>query len=190
MLGMRKLICISLLFVFGRCYAEQTNIFQNVVSGRTYYHIQFTLTPTNSSISRPPGYEDLKFRHTDAETFDPSGLFEAYIRASAFPVSAPGCDGGWIILRMAATPSNVSDVDTKIAAKKQLWDRLQKMQASGSGSINVVIELNPYVRVLDASLPKLELDYCNVFFRQAYGAYVPYTGPLREANKSLHPKPR
>ena len=187
---MRKLICISLLFSFGRCHAEQTNIFQNVVSGRTYYHILFTLTSTNSCISRPPGYKNLKFREGDVETFDPSGLFEAYIRVSDFPVPAPGCDGGWIILRMAATSSDVSDADAKIAAKRELWDRLQKMYASGSGSIEVVIELNPYVRVLDASIPKLELDYCNVFFRQAYGAYVPYTGPLSEANKSLHSTPR
>jgi hypothetical protein len=182
MLAMRRLICISLMFVFANSRAEQTNIFQDVVAGRTYYHLLFTLTPTNSSLTVPPSCKNAMYRTEDVATFDPSGLFEVYIRASDFPVPAPNCYGGWIILRMPATGCDASEIDTKVAAKKELWDRLQKMHTSKSGSVEVVIELNPYVRVVDAATPKLELEYCNVFFRQAYGAYVPYAGPLRLAN--------
>jgi hypothetical protein len=187
---MRRLICISLLLVLATCRAEQTNISRDIVSGRTYYHLLFPLTPTNSSLVVPPGYKDPIYRTEDTATFDGSGLFEVYIRASEFPLPAPGCNGGWIILRMPATGYDASDIDTKVAAKRELWDRLQKMYTSKSGSIEVVIELNPYVRVVDAPASKLELEYCNVFFRQAYGGYVPYVGPLKSANKPMQPTPR
>ena len=153
------------------------------IAGRTYYHLLFTLTPTNSTLTVPPSCKNPMYRTEDVATFDSSGLFEVYIRASDFPVPAPGCNGGWIILRMPATFSDASDIDTMVAVKKELWDRLQKMYTSKRGSVEVVIELNPYVRVVDAPTSKLELEYCNVFFRQAYGAYVPYVGPLRLANK-------
>ena len=154
-------------------------IFENIVSGKTFYHLLFKLTPTNSSLTVPTGYKNPIYRTEDVSSFDPSGLFEIYIRASDFPVPSPGCEGGWIILRMGSTDSAERDSRSKIDAKKALWQSLQAMYESEKGSIEVVIELNPYVQVINPVIPKLELEYCNVFFRQAFGAYVPYTGPLK-----------
>jgi len=154
-------------------------IFENIVSGKTFYHLLFKLTPTNSSLTVPTGYKNPIYRTEDVSSFDPSGLFEIYIRASDFPVPSPGCEGGWIILRMGSTDSAERDSRSKIDAKKALWQSLQAMYESEKGSIEVVIELNPYVQVINPVIPKLELEYCNVFFRQAFGAYIPYTGPLK-----------
>jgi hypothetical protein len=154
-------------------------IFKKIVSGKTFYHLLFKLTPTNSSITVPSGYKNPNYRTEDVSSFDPSGLFEIYIRASDFPLPSPGCEGGWIILRMGSTNSAERDSRSKIDAKKALWQSLQAMYESEKGSVEVVIELNPYVRVINPVIPKLELEYCNVFFRQAFGAYVPYVGPLK-----------
>lgn len=176
---MKKLVCLLLLSISANCRAEDTAIFKNTVSGKTFYHILFKLTPTNSSLTIPSGYKNPIYRTEDVSTFDPSGLFEIYIRASDFPVPSPGCDGGWIVLRMGSTISAERDSDAKTETKKALWQNLQAMYTSRRGSIEVVIELNPYVKVIDPVKPKLELEYCNVFFRQAFGAYIPYVGPLK-----------
>jgi hypothetical protein len=154
-------------------------IFKNIVSGKTFYHLLFKLTPTNSTLTVPSGYKNPIYRTEDVSSFDPSGFFEIYIRASDFPLPSPGCEGGWIILRMRSTNSAERDSRSKIDAKKALWQSLQAMYESEKGSVEVVIELNPYVRVINPVIPKLELEYCNVFFRQAFGAYVPYVGPLK-----------
>lgn len=175
-----RLVCILLLFISAVCRAGSPKISCDTVSGRIYYHLLFTLTPTNSSITVPPAYIDSTYRTVG--TFDDSGFFEVFIKASDFPVPSPGCDGGWIILRMGSTDDDDPYVDEKIEAKRKLWNRLQKMYEAGIGSVDVAIELNPYVRVIDASAPRLELEYCNVFFRQAHGEYIPYLGALTGTN--------
>jgi hypothetical protein len=179
---MRRLICLLVLSVVVVCRAESTIISKDVASGRTYYHLLFTLTPTNSSLVVPIAYTNECYRIERTAACDDYGGFEVYIRASSFPVPTPGCNGGWIILRMGETDYGGSYADDKIDAKKELWKRLQKMYETGTGAVDVVIELNPYVRVNDASVPKLELEYCNVFFRQAYGEYIPYVGALKLTN--------
>ena len=177
---MRWLLCIAALFLFAICRAEPVKISQDVVSDKTYYHLLFTLTPSNSSFTIPSSYTNKYSRMERPAVFDDD--FEVYIKASDFPVPSPGCNGGWIILRMTATDTRDPYSDEKIEAKKQLWDRLQKMYETSAGFVDVVIELNPYVHVIDASVPKLELEYCNVFFRQAHGEYIPYVGALTRTN--------
>jgi len=80
---------------------------------------------------------------------------------------------------MGSTNSAERDSRLKIDAKKALWQSLQAMYESEKDSVEVVIELNPYVRVINPVILKLELEYCNVFFRQAFGAYISYVGPLK-----------
>jgi hypothetical protein len=188
LLTMRTFSFILLLFVFAGCRAPQTSISADTYSGRTYYHLLFTLTPHNSSLVVPPAYKDPITRTNDISTFDAGGIFEIFIRASEFPVPSPGCNGGWIILRMPDTSYDDSGLAAKVATKREIWNRLEKMYTSGSGSVEVAIELNPYVRVLDDAIPKVELLYCNVFFRQAFGTYVPYVGPLKLADKTPEPR--
>jgi hypothetical protein len=111
-------------------------------------------------------------------------MFEVFIRANDFPIPSSGCGGGWIILRMPSTAQGEEDAKKKIEEKKALWVSLQTIYVSNSGKQSVVVELNPYVRVLDPAGPKLELQYCNVFFRHAHGSYVPYVGPIKAATET------
>jgi hypothetical protein len=112
-------------------------------------------------------------------SFREGGLFEVFIRAQDFPVTAPNCNSGWIILRMPSTLTDEVDAARKINGKKALWDHLRRIYSEKKGSQEVVIELNPYIRVIDTKTPKVALVDCNVFFRQAHGAYVPYAGALK-----------
>jgi hypothetical protein len=178
---MRWLVCILMLFTLAVCRAEPAKIFQDPFSGRTYYHLAFTLTSTNSSLTISSDYTNW-YRPDTVGTFDDDGGFEVFIKAPDFPVPSPGCNGGWIILRMPGTRNDDPYADEKVQAKRQLWNRLQKMYETGTDSVDVIIELNPYVHVVDPSGPRLELDCCNVFFRQAYGAYIPYIGALNHTN--------
>src|ERR1700722_7759159 len=100
---MRWLICILILFTFAICRAEPAKISQDTFSGRTYYHLLFALTPSNSSLTASPAYTNLDNRINQVSTFDDYGFFEVFIKTSDFPVPSPGCNGGWIILRMIGT---------------------------------------------------------------------------------------
>ncbi len=176
---MTKLLCIALFFTLTDVQAEPCKIFESATGGHTFYYIEFALTSSNSSTIVPPNYQNSQWRPETNSVFGEGGMFEVFIRAADFPIPAPRCNGDWIILRMPSTQEPDEEVSEKIAAKKALWKNLQQIYASKSGSQKVVIELDPYIRVLDSTGPKLELEYCNVFFRHAYGSYVPYVGPLK-----------
>jgi hypothetical protein len=162
----------------------QAQISQSQSGGHIYYHIVFALTSSNSTIEVPTSLQNPQTRPESISAFGEGGLFEVFIHAPDFPVSAPDCNSGWIVLRMPSTSTEVTNAAQKITEKKILWDRLQKMYSQKSGTVDVVIELNPYIHVTDPTVPKVELEFCNVFFRQAYGAYVPYLGPIKTSDKS------
>jgi hypothetical protein len=100
------------------------------------------------------------------------GQFEVIVQPSAFPIAAPeACKG--IILRMPWTLYSQSDAQADIAAKKALFDQLSNLKAKHTGHVNVVVQLNPYVTVVQASPLKLRLSECNIFFRDVAGKYSP-----------------
>jgi hypothetical protein len=178
-----KILNIAIILVIvALARAGQAQISQSQAGGHTFYHIVFTLTSSNSTLVVPPSLRDPQWRPESVSTFGEGGLFEVFIHAHDFPIAAPNCRSGWIILRMASTSMNDVDATQKIQEKRSLWNRLQRMYSEKSGFQEVVIELNPYIHVIDPTIPKMELQYCNVFFRQAHGAYVPYPGPLKTAN--------
>lgn len=176
-----KAFIIALAFaVFIIAHGEEPQISQSQSGGLTFYHIAFSLTPSNSTLEVPSCFRNSHWRSETISAFRQDGLFEVFIRARDFPVPAPNCNSDWIILRMPATYNDAAEPEKKIKEKKDLWNRLQKMYTEKTGSLEVIIELNPYIHVIDPAVPKLELEYCNVFFRQAHGAYVPYTGTLND----------
>jgi hypothetical protein len=179
----KPLIIILTIAAFNLARGGELQITQSRSEDVTYYHIPFSLTPINSTLEVPPCFQNSQWRPETISAFREDGFFEVFIRARDFPVAAPNCRSDWIILRMPATLDNAGQTKVKIAQKRALWDRLQKMYSQKSGSQEVIIELNPYIRIIDPALPKVELEYCNVFFRHAHGAYVPYTGPRNTSSK-------
>jgi hypothetical protein len=105
------------------------------------------------------------------------GQFELRLRPKQFPIQAPHCRG-LLILRMPWTAPGVPQADAKIAAKKALLARIWKLGQGSSKGVPVELELNPYVEVISRSPLRLQLTECNLFFRDSFGAYIDYSGPL------------
>lgn len=124
-----------------------------------YYHVPMELRA-----------EDVIFAQSDRQVRD-GGQFDIRIRASRFPIPAPSCRGA-LVLRMPWTSSRQAGAATSIRAKEELLRRIRALESNPSAVVPVVIELNPYVRVVSRSPLRLQLTGCNVFFRHAAGAYV------------------
>src|SRR5215470_7721126 len=137
-------------------------IFVNKGPFGPYYHLRFDLRA-----------DAIDFAQSD-RTARSGGQFEIRLRREMFPVPAPRCRGA-IILRMPWTLPLTTDAKEKIAAKQELLQRILELEKRPDGVVSVIIELNPYVKVVTRKPLKLELTQCNVFFRDAHGAYVDNT---------------
>jgi len=121
-----------------------------------YYHMAFEITAENSRLNPKYGFTE-------------AGQFEVLIKANSFPVPHPNCDRE-IILRMPATLG--TNMAEPIERKRALYNQIRQVTQDGQGVVRVVIELNPYVSVIEKNPLTLKLDRCNVFFRQTGdGAY-------------------
>jgi hypothetical protein len=143
-----------------------------------YYHMRFVLTPENCELTVPLSERFPKYDKTNEYSFSDGGQFEVFIRKSQFPVSAPHTNRDYLILRMPWTNPALPDSNQHIAVKRQLFEKIRKMKGDNKGSVEVVVELNPYVSVLEKQPLSLELTGRNIFFRHAHGGYIDYIGPL------------
>ena len=109
-----------------------------------YYHIRYELTTGNYLVNAEYG-------------FNKGGQFEVFVPKEHFPIAAPHCNKN-IIIRMP-----YSSFEKR---KRALYNKLLL-----SKTITVTLELNPYVQVLNKDPLKVELESCNVFFRQRAGNY-------------------
>lgn len=160
------LACLCSTAVVGSAFQQETAPGVVVNPGRysPYYHLRFELTAAAIDFSR-----------TDRKA-GPGGQFTIRLHPPSFPVAAPSCRRD-LILRMPWTPPGVAEADRKVAAKSAVLDRILAMEQTPGGRVPVVLELNPYVRVVSQSPLTLQLTECNVFFRQVAGEYVDDTEP-------------
>ncbi len=131
-----------------------------------YYHLRLELNA-----------ETIDFAESD-RTARSGGQFEIRLRREKFPVPAPRCRGS-IILRMPWTSPLATEAKEKIATKEELLKRILALENNPNEVLPVVIELNPYVKLVSRRPLKVQLTQCNVFFRDAHGAYVDATGPVK-----------
>ncbi len=175
-LNRRSLIALITVFFFliplAFCSDDKT-IYRSRGKYEDYYHIKFTLTPDNTLLELK-GYD--KYGISKYEFSD--GLFEIFIPKDKFPIPALNCKQ-YIILRMPMTLGEISQKGKYIAEKKSLFDRIKKMKETKTGNIDVVIELNPYIIVKNKNPLIVELEGCNVFFREAGGRYIDYVGQMQ-----------
>jgi len=128
-----------------------------------YYHINYTLTPDNTRLS---------LGDAEPNTFEnENGQFEVYLNKNQFPIVAPKCEHT-LILRMPGTSPVGNQVQQSINEKKILFERIQSMINTHSGVVEVIIELNPYVEKIRNNPLTLQLNQCNIFFRQTQNRYV------------------
>ena len=148
---------------------QESEIVVNAGRYGPYFHLRYELTS-----------ESIDFSQSDREA-SPGGQFEVRLRPEHFPVPAPNCRG-LLILRMPWTPPDLPDAGGKVEVKRKLLEQILALEARTGASVTVVVELNPYVEVIDPDPLRLRLTRCNIFFRNAAGAYVDHIGPLRPPN--------
>ena len=110
-----------------------------------YYHMPYLLVPGKYQVNKTYGFNE-------------GGQFEVLVPKEYFPIPAPNCRKN-IIIRMPWSKNE--------AKKRALYEEL----LSATKPIPVILELNPYVKVLHKQPLDLELTYCNVFFRHRNGDY-------------------
>jgi hypothetical protein len=169
---LRLVIAISgFLWLLNPCHTHSGASDEQIVvnQGRygPYYHLSLKLKA-----------EIIDFAQSDRVSRS-GGQFELKLRREKFPVPAPNCRGS-IILRMPWTSPRARGAKEKIAAKEELLKRIWALETHPNEVLPVVIELNPYVEVVSRTPLKLQLTQCNVFFRDAYGAYVDAIGPVKK----------
>lgn len=123
-----------------------------------YYHIEYTLTNDNFIIPKnnDPSY---------------NGQFEILLNLSDFPVRSKSCKSN-LILRMPATLKDSKYSERNINEKVSLLNDIKNVKSGKKKSINIIIELNPYVSVKSKEPLLLELKNCNIFFRTNNNKYI------------------
>lgn len=122
-----------------------------------YYHIKYKLTKNNFLMPKAPILNN--------------GQFEINLYKEKFPIPASNCKGK-LILRMPSTLSDSEGRKESIQKKKILYNEIKNIYDTGKGSIDVIIELNPYIIVKSKNPLKLELENCNIFFRTKNDNYM------------------
>ena len=165
---MRKFLAVKVLaFHFFACSSllanGDSNMSQVVVNhGKRfdYYHIKYALTNNNFTLHNPGD----KFFFED-------GQFEIYLNKQEFPIPSPNCKNN-LILRMPSTLSDDKNHRKSIHRKKRLYEEIKKVHEGKLRSLEVVVALNPYVKVKSKNPLSLELENCNIFFRTKKNHYV------------------
>ena len=165
---MRKFLVIIVLafYIFG-CTSLLANSDSNtnrvvVTHGKyfDYYHIKYTLTNNNFILQK----------NGDGFSFE-DGQFEIYLNKQEFPIPSPNCKNK-LILRMPCTLSDDENHNESIKKKKRLYEEIKNVYEGNLSGLDVVIELNPYVKVKYKNPLTLELEKCNIFFRTKKNHYI------------------
>jgi hypothetical protein len=166
-------IYVYILTLFSSCLvlSGSEEVVVNSLGERDYYHLKISLEVDDFRLTHPEEYFDPQWPESTSgvcEFSENSGGFVIYIKKTTIPVSAPYCKSNWLKVTMNGRSNSKEDVQTK----RELWNRLVAVKAGEILETPVVLELNPYVTVLNEEPLMLELDYCNLYFRTAWGAYV------------------
>ena len=149
-----------------------------------YYHVKLKLHSDDFELSIPTSKRTTKYSDNNDYLFEEGGQFEVFIKRDAFPIPLKNSPNSkYIILRMPWTNPETPGASLFINEKRRIFDELVGIKESSYESLSVAVELNPYIEVLDSSPLSLQLTEPNVFFRQAFGRYINYTGPLKPEDK-------
>ena len=135
----RLAILFRSLLILLPCPALAGGIQVNAGKYFDYYHMAFDLEPGKYAINKEYGFND-------------GGQFEVLVPKEYFPVPAPNCRKN-IIIRM---PWSENEED-----KQQLFNTL----SSTEKPVQVILELNPYVVVLNKEPLQLQLTLLQCFFQ-------------------------
>jgi hypothetical protein len=150
--------------VTGVCKAESSNVITSTTNNRDYHHLKYTLSKENIISVDLLTKEQFVLRR---------GQFEVLLKKAEFPIDAPYCKSD-LILRMPGTDPDYVDSKMFVEEKFDIYNAIRNIQQSEKNSSkDIYVELNPYVKIKNG---EFQLTQCNIFFRQAYGRYIPQTG--------------
>ena len=183
-------VCILISFLSVDSLLAKNGVVVNQTMGhdgvsRDYYHLRHRLEIDNFTLITPSEWLQCHYCIVWKEPVDPrgcfhnrsafndGGVFTLYLDKSSFAVES-GCQSEWLKLKMK-TLGEGAQTEAAIDAKRQLWESIQKVAAGDLAHLDVILELNPYCRVINAEPLEVRLNYCNVSFRSVDGYYVDHT---------------
>ncbi len=126
-----------------------------------YYHLKYRLEKDNFNMSM--GKRSSNFSNED-------GQFEIFLDKRKFPIKSPQCKSK-LVLRMPSTLSSNKYSQQSILEKKKLYEKIDRVFKGEDKEIDVIIELNPYIKLKSEDPLELELKNCNIFFRTKNNSY-------------------
>lgn len=163
---------------------------------RTYYHLRYTLTQDNSTLVTPDEWLQCHYSVVWGEPINPegcwcnrpywvrNGTFVIYLKKDVFPVLSD-CKSDWLKLRMNGNrdvdvyETSEAALEDALASKRELWLQIVDLHEGRLEHLEVILELNPYVKVLSETPLILKLDHCNLYFRTADNAYIDHLNAVR-----------
>jgi len=133
-----------------------------------YYHMEYVLTADNLIMTEAKSALNL---------VNDGGKFTVHIKKNAFPLAAPSCKER-IELIMPMTKSTHLSALKKIRKKRELHNALWEVVNGTRKEQKIILEINPYFKIVNQAPIELELTKCSIYFRTARDAYVDYIGNL------------
>ena len=162
------MLSIILLTPLYACAIDnKVEVFSHKGKYSNYYHMAFTLNDSNFNFSKDEEKKSYS-SYSSQNLKDAGGQFEIIIPIDKFPIASSNCKNNIIIRMPWSDPSNSSGISGKI----DLFNSLKEIKSHSKDKIDVVLELNPYVKTDNKAKHGVILTGCNVFFRHAKGSYI------------------
>lgn len=174
---MRSLVVMVGIFSALTLWAEDgLKIHEVDDNGLQRFITEFELTPDNF-VTDVPSLRRPQADGADASKslwrFREGGQFDVFIKREWFPIQLPeSCCNAYLILTMPYTNPRLEGGKDKIAAKRRLFDRIEKLSKADRGGIKVVVDLTAYAEVVSRKPLKIRLKDIQIYFRHSDGAYV------------------
>lgn len=144
--------------------------------------LNFKLNPDNTILNLTPSLLPeffLRFFKKGGNNDFLNGFFVIKVPRKKFPIASIN-SSQYISVIMPETNRDNPQKDKFIAEKKALFDRIVNMVNSGSGEVEVVIDLNRGVLIKNNDPTLLKIDGAEVYFRDINGRYINHSGLYNE----------
>lgn len=150
--------------------------------GQERFLAHFDLTPDNFS-KDVPGLRAVRGKRDESMwRFREGGQFDVLIKRAWFPIQLPeSCCNSHLILTMPYTNPKLPGGPEKIAAKKELFDRIEALSKLKEGRLRVTIDLTSYADVKSRDPLKIALRDVQIYFRHRDGEYLDHLNPIAES---------
>ena len=141
--------------------------------------LPFDLTPENFELSVPGIDRTQADGWAGGWAFREGGQFDVLIKREHFPLQVPeSCCNSYLILTMPYTNPRLEGAAEKIAKKRALFDRIERLRGAKEGKLRVVIDVTWYAKVDSEAPLKVSLKDRQIYFRHFDGRYVPHAKAL------------